>query len=592
MKFKLFTFFVLGLLNVFCGVSPPNVGALKIDTVFSEKNTVFGKNLKKAYKDVIASLVKSESHEVDQLYLELLSYNSTFHYMIILNNKETEGSLQYFSEKEKKLYFLCEDKIVDYIVKNKINKIEFLKKNCIEKSFENYLPQSTNRKLMQKNETESETEKELEKDELLLDIDKGNTNEESNNCEIGIKEPLETNSETTEKESSTCCCFKTKNKYNDLESAISDNSEKLSGEGNSTKFEGFDISETVESKDGTVSFEIEINDKNSIFDEILNAMKSENESILDYASIEERDLSSSELKEALEETEKEINQRKVEIRKLKETNDLRGLNSSSKTKSLRSNQGIPLLKIAESLTQRFFQTEQKELEKYFTPTKTKLLQLAIYEYLVIHSTLEDNLEKVVEIINNENGITRLRSFFGDHVNFTSIKYVFEQYFAIFDQVQKKRLYHKSDFIRFMLNLSTNKSNPMLNSPIFNLKLEIGSMIVFYSENDPRVQRIVIEEEINNTNKQLFYRDHSFFNFLLGKHFSIRENDEIFKKTHEIIAKNRNNNPLDRPKQCFLQTKQLLLEYNIFENIQNDEVLKIICLQTYGLVGLYSTIDQL
>lgn len=613
MKLKIFVLFVFGLFDVFCSVSPPSVGLFDIDAVVSEKNAVFGKNLEAGYQNIIVSILKPEFHTVDKLYLEHLPHNLTFHYMITLNNEEIEDHLKRLSKKEEKLHFLCKDEIVDYIVKNKINKVEFLEKNCIKGSFRNLLSQPTNRKLMQGNETKPETEKILEKNKLLFNLNQGNSNPDSDNCEIHSQEPqtnLKVTNETNKvenEEGSECCCWGSKNRFNNLESVIPNNTEELTVNKNSTEFDGFNISEIVELKDKSVKFEIEINDKNSIFDEILNAMKSDSESILNYASIEERDLSSSELKEALEETEKEINNRKFEIRSLKETSYLGEASSFSKSKSLRSNQntglinleikdeisGVSLLEIAERLTQRFIQTKEKEFEKYITTTKTKLLQIAIYEYLIIYSTLEDNLQKVVEIINSESGIFKLRSFFGNYVNFTSMKYTFEQYFARFDQVQKKRVYHKSDFTRFMLNLNINKLNPMLNSPVFNLKLKIVSMIVLYSENDPKIQKIVIQEEISNTNKQLFYRDNVFFNFLLVKHFLIKESDETLEKTEEIITKNRNNNPLDRPKQCFLKTKQLLIEQNIFQSIQNNEqVLKVICLQTYGLLGLYPAFDQL
>ncbi|KAH8584427.1 uncharacterized protein ELE39_002521 [Cryptosporidium sp. chipmunk genotype I] len=604
MEFKAFAFSIFGLFGVFFGLLLSDVGALSTDTAIFKKSVVPGENLKESYKNIVVSLEKHVSHKEDQTYFRLVSHESlTFNFMIIMSDEEIKKDINNLLNKEK-LCFSCKDEIVDYIIKKEVNNVAFLKNNCIELNLESYLFQPTKRKLMQESKVESESE-------LTFDLDQGDSNKDSENCEVRVQEPYETNLEAIEKlinntetEKTSSCCGKKKNKFDELRSAIPDDFEQLFE--NSNELDGFNVTEIVHSKDGAVGFEIEINDRISIFDEILGALKSEGESILNYDSIEERDLSSSELKEALKETEREINNRKVEMRSLKEASDPEAIGSRSRSKLLRSTQtidqinlkirydisGTPLHEIAKMLTYRFIQTENKKIERYFTRTKTKLLYLAIYEYLFIYSTLEHNLEKVVQIINGKNGILKLRLFFENYINFAAMQYVFEQYFARFDYVQKKRIYYKSDFTRFMLNLIINHLDPKLTSPIFNLKLEIGSMIIFYSENDPEMQTIVINEEINNTDKQAFYRDNVFFNFLLVKHFSVAENNKVLEKTSEIIVRNRNKHPLDRPEQCFIQIKQLLFKQNIFRKIQNNEVLKVICSQTYGLLGLYSAFDKL
>ncbi|CUV06539.1 unnamed protein product [Cryptosporidium hominis] len=607
MRFKVFTFFILGLFNVLSSLSLTNVTAHN-NPVISKKSLISGEDFHD-YKKIAVSLTEFVSDGTEKSGYEPLPIeNSTFNFIVIMSNEKIEEFVGDLLSNKEKMLFFCKNEVIDYIIKSKVNDIAFLKDNCIELKSGSYefQQQPSNRRLMQRSELKS-------KSEFLFDVDQGDANKASENCEIPPQKPDGTDLEvlkelvdnTEEKKSS--CCGKKKSKFKELESEIQNNFEELFENNNSSELDGFNVTEIVQSKDDNISFKIEINDKTSIFDEILEALKNESESIISYDSIEERNLSNSELKEALRETEKEINNKKVEMRGLKEVSDSEMASSRSRSKSLRSTRsenqinlrikneisGIPLYNISETLTYRFIQTENKELKSYFTPTKTKLLYLAIYEYLVVYSTLEDNLEKVVEIINGKNGIFKLHSFFGNYINFASMRYVFEQYFAKFDYIQERRLYYKSDFTRFMLNLIINQSDPKLTSPIFNLKLEIATMIIFYSEDDLQVQKIVIRKEINDTNKQMFYRDNVFFNFLLVKHFSFGENDKILEKTNEVIVRNRNNNPLDRPKQCFIQVKRLLLGENNFHKFQNnEEILKVVCLQTYGLLGLYSTFDRL
>ncbi|TRY51017.1 Uncharacterized protein CTYZ_00001290 [Cryptosporidium tyzzeri] len=609
MRFKVFIFFNLGLLfNVLSSLSLTNVTAHKINTVISKKSLIYGEDFHN-YEKIAVSLTERVSNGTEKSGYEPLPIEkSTFNFIVIMANEKIEEFVGDLLGNKEKMLFFCKNEVIDYIIKSKVNDIAFLKDNCIELKSGSYefQQQPSSRRLMQRSEVKSESE-------FLFDVDQGDANKASENCGIPLQKPDGIDLEVLEKlmdnteEKKSSCCGKKKSKFKELESKIQNNFEELLFSNNSSELDGFNVTEIVQSKDDNISFKIEINDKASIFDEILEALKNESESIISYDSIEERNLSNSELKEALRETEKEINNKKVEMRGLKEVSDSEMASSRSRSKPLRSTRsknrinlkikneisGISLHNISETLTYRFIQTENKELKSYFTPTKTKLLYLAIYEYLVVYSTLEDNLEKVVEIINGKNGIFKLHSFFGNYINFASMRYVFEQYFAKFDYIQERRLYYKSDFTRFMLNLIINQSDPKPTSPIFNLKLEIATMIILYSEDDLRVQKIVIQKEINDTNKKILYRDNVFFNFLLVRHFSFGENDKILEKTNEIIVRNRNNNPLDRPKQCFIQVKRLLLGENNFHKLQNnEEILKVVCLQTYGLLGLYSTFDRL
>ncbi|KAK9171937.1 hypothetical protein CmeUKMEL1_04880 [Cryptosporidium meleagridis] len=610
MRFKVFKFFILALLfNVLSGVLLKNVTADNTFNVISEKSLISDKD-SHDYKKIAVSLTEIVSKGGEKSGQELSPIESSiFNFIVIIENEKIEEFVGDLLGDREKMLFFCKNEVIDYIIKSEVNGIAFLKHNCIELKPESYefrqQQQSSSRRLMQRSEVKS-------KSEFLFDVEQEDVNKASENCEIPLQKPDETNlkeleelDDTEEKKSS--CFGRKKSKFKELESEIQNNLGDLFESSDSFEFEGFNITEIVQSKDENISFKIEINDKDSIINEILQALKDESESNVVYDSIEERNLSNSELKEALRETEREINNKKVEMRGLKEVSDSEMVSLHSRSKSLRSTRGenqidlkikneisgISLYNISEILTYRFIQTNNKELKSYFTPTKIKLLYLAIYEYLVVFSTLEDNLEKVVKIINGKNGIFKLHSFFGNYINFASMKYVFEQYFAKFDYIQERRLYYKSDFTRFIINLIINKSDPKPTSPIFNLKLEIATMIIFYSEDDLQMQKIVIRDEINNTKKQMFYRDNVFFNFLLVNHFSFGKNDKVLEKTNEFIVRNRHNNPLDRPEQCFIQVKRLLLGENNFHKFQNnEEILKVICLQTYGLLGLYSTFDKL
>lgn len=610
MKPKVISYLVFGLIDVLCGATLPRANPSGANSVISPESQATNRVIEANFKHLIISVVKNELTDLKSHSLRSESPDElSVAFMCILDDEESVRHTGNLLEAKEKLYFLCRDEVVDYIIKNYIKQVKFFKENCVEKSLESYLPKRVERRLMQKSETEPISEEKLGKTELY-DVDEKDSNNESDNCEIHFQEPHDTNFKTSsdykidrgnvEEEMSESSCCKSKGKYKRLESAIPNNIRDLLDEKNLSKLDGFDISEVVQSEDGTVDFNIQINGINSIFEEIFIALKSEDNSGISYSSIEERELSNAELKEALRETEKEINNRKVKIRNLGEDIQVGSNNSESLRHTRNTNfidikiknevNGVSLSNLAERLTQRFVQTE--EFKNYVSSTKTRLLFLSIYEFLLIYSTVEENLEQVVEIINTEDGIQKLRSFFGEYVNFHLMKYVFEQYFAEYDHAQGRRIYDKSDFVRFMINLNTNKLNPVLTSPIFHFKLEIGFMIVFYSKEEPKSPKIIIENYINDTKRQKFYKDNAFFNFMFLKHFPSWNKSQLLKKTNEIILNNKRANPLDRPKLCFILVKRALLGYKIMINTQNSELLKAICLRTYGLIGIKSSFNRI
>ncbi|KAJ1605099.1 putative signal peptide-containing protein [Cryptosporidium canis] len=607
MKLYVIAFFVFSLINVLCDATFSKVGHSNIDSLFVKERQFSNDNIQTSYSHIVALLKSDKPNIMDQVFLRSQNISEMYiGFMFIFKNDEIEKYIDSFIH-VKTLHFLCSDQVTEYIIKNEVKQVKFLIEKCKEKGIEGYVSNLHERKLMKENETEPITGNDVDRSVKTQFPDKSTSNSKLDDFNLSVQDMSDTDLELvqvskgdneTEKKSSRSCCGRSKIKLMNLGSAIPDNIEDLLEKNNLSELDKFDVSEVVQSMDGTVNFEIKINGKDSIFDEILGALENEDESPLKYLSIEERDLSNAELKEALRETEREINTRKVEIRKLGEEIDqgehnfLRGLEGSAGDMGSINFQiknevhGVPLSKLAESLTQKFIQTEEENFKMYVSSTKKKLF-LAIYEFLLVYSAIEENLERIVEIINIKNGIPRLRSFFEKYVDFAAMKHVFKQYFAIYDYAKGKRICIKSDFVRFMTNLSTNKSNQIQVSSIFHFKLEIGFMIMFYSNEELELPKIIIKDEINNVKKKQFYNESVFFNFLLSKHFNIGQKNEILKETQKIISANRNVNPLDRPKMCFQGVEQVLLQRKILTNTQNTERLKAICLQTYGLLGLYS-----
>lgn len=605
MKFRAIALLVLSLRNVFCGATLPGVAFFSAaDAMLSQEGKAQQEAARTSFKHVVVSVGSFELSTVkpgspgSQLDVSELDAMSVY----VLDDEGIKGYLEDFPEEEARLYFICSEEAAGYVVKNEVRQVRFFEENCVRGSLWNGPSEPVGRRLMQRSEAEHPVPgKELEITESYIP-DGDNESGAPEPCETAPEVVPQAASKRCQKKArkgrrmSSCCCPGDRPKG---PKSGTPSIEDLLEESFLPELDGFDVSEAVQSGDGATEFDIQVEDLDSVFEEILVAMRNgDNPPADDYLSAE--------LMEALRETRSETINRDVEVRNLREDEhgscsespghtgdaDLAGLQIRSEAR------GVSLFKMAARLMRRFVQTEEDEFKKYVSPEKTRLLLLSTYEFLLVYSTVEENLKQVVEIINAENGIPKLRSLLGRHVNFAAIKYVFKQYFAKYDHVQEKRVYEKSDFVRFMVNMNTNKLNPMQASPIFHLKLELAFMIIFYSKDWPStLSAEEIEDQVNNPKWQQFYKDHVFFNFLIVRHFpscvKSRSKRKLLKTIKEIILNNRRENPLDRPKICFLLVKQALLGHKIsLEGAQDNELLKTICLKTYGLLGMQSALNRI
>ncbi|KAF7457754.1 hypothetical protein HWI79_1633 [Cryptosporidium felis] len=541
---------------------------------------------------------KSDSMNKDPtLFLENgLESKRIFTYILIFEETEIGKFEKYLIPGANKMHFRCGPAAVQYIIQYGVNRLDFLEKECIQ-VIDFSFRSGGRRKL------KSVGELEVEFEEGNLNDSKGlkhrNLVKEANSTQV-VDDNVTSTAFIDDNENKSSCLRKKNRKLSvkEMESYIpSDFGVEKQDKGSGLDI--FDISEIVESSDSKVNFEIEFNGKDSIFGEILNAMKEDSEPQVNYTGFVSDDLSSSQLKEALLETEKVISHRKEELSVNKRTSnsefpegreggdihfrslgEMDGIQFEIGSKV----SGVPITTAAISLTSRFLISKEDRIKVHMTRTKIRMIFLAIYQFLILYSTIESNLYEIVEIMNMKDGILKLRSFFKNHINFTSMNNIFEEYTSSFN-LKKKRVHINSDFIRLIINMNINKLDPKVCNSKFVFKLIIASRIMFYSESDTNNKKICIEEEVNKISKTQFYRDTVFFNSSITKHLNLRKN-EVLKKTYEAITQTRRENPLDRPKKCYFQVKYIITKSNLTSNISNiNEIIKVICLKTYGLLGL-------
>ncbi|KAK6588010.1 hypothetical protein RS030_7930 [Cryptosporidium xiaoi] len=496
-----------------------------------------------------------------------------FKFIMILSDSELSKINNIFLGLDSSHRFQCTNFVVEYIIKNKINSYDFIKRNCrymgmVKTNDRNFRSLKSTEYDLQYNSTMSKDSfgNYLVDEELFNDIN------ESKSC---------------------CCVSKTSSCNAGFKSKTHSSTTTSFGDEIECEDDYYDFSDEKGGIYEDINYDISCLEKDEILKELFEAVNGNFSENIEYSGLNDMPVSNMEIKNALSKTEKNIEAKKRSIRTANESNktELRMLSTFDTPEIILDNLSVKnAIDFARKLTGAITKSKEIKVRNYFTAKDKRQIFTAIIEFLYIYSTIEADYE---EITRNYEKKAELRSFFSINSNICLINSVFGKLIGRYEESISKNVYSVQDCTRFFMNIITPTTKQILPTEKLINKLKYTCEFTFPLIYDENIEGEFFEEYIEEEEEGKYFYDSILIEHLISKNFKFDNIYMVNEKSVKAIIANRKEIPIDRPSKCYKKLVEIFLWDKLYNpSLENELKLRRICAKVYGLLGFLVISNEL
>ncbi|KAH7646896.1 hypothetical protein FG379_002048 [Cryptosporidium bovis] len=499
-------------------------------------------------------------------------------FIMILSDRELSKINNIFLGLDSSHRFQCSYFVVKYIMKNKINSYDFIKRNCRymgifktnDRNFRSLKPTESD---LQDNSTMSKDSfgNYLVDEELFNDI-----NDSKSCCCVSRTSSCGAGSKSTTHSSTTTSFGDEINFLNEIE----------------CEDDYYDFSDEKGEIYEDINYDISCLEKDEILKELFEAVNRDSSENIEYSGLNDMPVSNMEIKNALSKTEKNIEAKKKSIRTVNEsyTTELRMLSTFDTPEIILDNLSVKnAIDFARKLTGAITKSKEIKVRNHFTAEDRRQIFTAIIEFFYIYSTIEADYE---EITRNYEKKAELRSFFSINSNICLINSVFGKLIGRYEESISKKVYSVQDCTRFFMNIITPTTKQILPTEKLVNKLKYTCEFTFPLIYDENIEGEFFEEYIEEEEGKYIY-DSILIEHLIGKNFKLDNIYMVNEKSVKAIIANRKEIPIDRPSECYKKLVEIFLWDKLYNpSPENELKLRRICAKVYGLLGFLAISNEL